>query len=203
MWMTALKQVWANGAQEAENFIKDWHGDVQKVAKADYEDYADQFLADNAGAKIDGITDTDQQWLANSIRSGVSEGKSNNEIASDLTDSFDNMSDGRAATIARTETASAFNYASNETATDMMPDGATKTWNTTSSDPRPAHEEADGQTVPIDESFDVDGEDLDYPGDPDGSADNIINCLCVVSYDYPSESEVTGLPVEEFPEEEE
>lgn len=187
LWLPALSIVWRNGAEEAENFIKDWHA-VKKIAKADYEDYADQFLADNAGSKIDGITDTDQQWLANSIRSGVSEGKSNDEIASDLTDSFDNMSDGRAATITRTETASAFNYASNETATDLMPDGSTKVWNTTSDNPRPAHDDADGQEVDITDSFDVGGEALDYPGDPDGSDWNTINCLCVVSYNvtYPS-----------------
>jgi hypothetical protein len=201
LWLPALMKVWTNGAEEAEIFIKDWHG-VKKIAKADYQDYADQFLADHGASKIDGITDTDQAWLANTLRSGVSEGLSTSDIASNLTDDFDNMSIGRAGTIARTETASAFNYASNETATDMMPDGATKTWNTTSENPRPAHDEADGQTVDINDSFDVGGEDLQFPGDPDGSPDNIINCMCVVSYEYPSESEVTGLPVEEFPEEE-
>ncbi|WP_077622009.1 phage minor head protein [Sediminibacillus massiliensis] len=43
---------------------------------------------------------------------------------------------------------------------------------------REAHSEADGQERYIDEPFEVDGEELMYPGDPSGSADNVINCRC-------------------------
>lgn len=45
---------------------------------------------------------------------------------------------------------------------------------------RPAHKHADGQTVPIDEPFIVDGEKLMYPGDKNGSAGNVINCRCTM-----------------------
>ena len=44
---------------------------------------------------------------------------------------------------------------------------------------RDAHAEAHGQTVGLHEPFSVDGESLMYPGDPVGSPENIINCLCV------------------------
>jgi uncharacterized protein with gpF-like domain len=44
---------------------------------------------------------------------------------------------------------------------------------------REAHEEANGQVVGADESFEVGGEQLRFPGDPDGSPENIINCHCV------------------------
>ena len=47
-------------------------------------------------------------------------------------------------------------------------------------DSRDEHMAADGQVVGIDESFVVGGESLAYPGDPGGSATNIINCLCDV-----------------------
>jgi len=47
---------------------------------------------------------------------------------------------------------------------------------------RPDHAEADGQEVGMDESFDVGGEQLMYPGDPAGSPGNIINCRCTVYY---------------------
>ncbi|MBT2601411.1 MULTISPECIES: phage minor head protein [unclassified Oceanobacillus] len=43
---------------------------------------------------------------------------------------------------------------------------------------RDAHQHADGQTVDIDKPFKVDGEELMYPGDPAGSAENVINCRC-------------------------
>jgi len=35
----------------------------------------------------------------------------------------------------------------------------------------------------MEEPFDVDGEDLQYPGDPAGSAGNTINCLCSMTYE--------------------
>lgn len=45
---------------------------------------------------------------------------------------------------------------------------------------REAHAEADGQTVGIDEPFEVDGEQLMYPGDDSmgASEGNLINCRC-------------------------
>ncbi len=43
---------------------------------------------------------------------------------------------------------------------------------------REAHVLADGQIVPLEDFFFVDGESLFEPGDPRGSAGNIINCRC-------------------------
>ena len=45
---------------------------------------------------------------------------------------------------------------------------------------RDAHLLADGQVVGIDEAFTVGGEKLMYPQDPTASAENVINCLCVL-----------------------
>lgn len=45
--------------------------------------------------------------------------------------------------------------------------------------PRPAHLLADGQVRRVEEPFDVGGEDLMYPRDPAGSAENTINCHCL------------------------
>jgi uncharacterized protein with gpF-like domain len=46
--------------------------------------------------------------------------------------------------------------------------------------PRISHIEADGQTVDVNDPFDVDGEDLMYPRDPNGSPENTINCHCLM-----------------------
>lgn len=43
---------------------------------------------------------------------------------------------------------------------------------------RESHAAADGQVVPLNQPFIVDGESLFYPGDPAGSAGNTINCRC-------------------------
>jgi hypothetical protein len=37
---------------------------------------------------------------------------------------------------------------------------------------------ASGEEVNLNDSFIVDGEHLDYPGDQAGSAGNVINCHC-------------------------
>jgi hypothetical protein len=58
---------------------------------------------------------------------------------------------------------------------------STKTWVSHHDDQtRPTHDAADGQTVAISDSFTVGGELLMYPGDQSGTADEIINCRCVM-----------------------
>lgn len=49
---------------------------------------------------------------------------------------------------------------------------------------RETHMDADGQQVPIDEPFVVDGEELMYPGDASmgASIGNVANCLCAVIF---------------------
>jgi len=36
--------------------------------------------------------------------------------------------------------------------------------------------------VPLSQPFEVDGEYLDHPGDPSGSAEAVINCRCSLAY---------------------
>ena len=58
---------------------------------------------------------------------------------------------------------------------------AWKTWNTRRDGKvRSAHRHASGQTVRMNEDFKVGGETLRYPGDPNGSAGNTINCRCFI-----------------------
>ena len=44
---------------------------------------------------------------------------------------------------------------------------------------RETHAEADGQVVPVDDVFIVGDDELEYPRDPGGSAEETINCRCV------------------------
>lgn len=88
----------------------------------------------------------------------------------------------RAVTIARTETHTAANVGADSAASAtglQLEDewGATEDHRT-----RPAHAEADGQRVPHGQMFVVGGEALRFPGDPNGSPRNVINCRCVVLY---------------------
>jgi hypothetical protein len=47
--------------------------------------------------------------------------------------------------------------------------------------PRPGHLLADDQVVDVAEAFQVEGEDLMYPRDPNGSPENTINCHCMMA----------------------
>ena len=47
---------------------------------------------------------------------------------------------------------------------------------------REDHSAANGQIVSMNQPFIVGGEELMYPGDPNGSAENVINCRCIVAY---------------------
>lgn len=54
-----------------------------------------------------------------------------------------------------------------------------KTWlATVDKRTRKDHAHADGQSVPLADKFNVGGARLDYPGDPDGPDDQVINCRC-------------------------
>lgn len=61
---------------------------------------------------------------------------------------------------------------------------AVKIWTSQRDDRvRPAHWDADGQEQPLAEPFIVDDEELFYPGDPNGSPGNVINCRCYITFD--------------------
>ena len=92
------------------------------------------------------------------------------------------LSTYRAAMISRTESHSAA-MTSNQTAAKATGLKLKKEWVSAKNErTRVPHKQANGQIVNIDEPFMVDGERLMTPGDPSGSAGNIINCRCASVY---------------------
>lgn len=69
-----------------------------------------------------------------------------------------------------------------------------KQWLTANDDRvREQHVEADGQMVPVEQPFQVCGEDLMYPGDPAASDECSANCRCTVIYlDAPAAAETAS-----------
>lgn len=118
----------------------------------------------------------------------------------------------RAETIVRTEMGRVFGTANQATLSDAAQSvpGMKKQWIAEVDDrTREDHIDADGQIVGWDEPFIVGGEELDYPGDPAGSAEQTINCRCV-SVPYmdewqgpsPDEGQPDAPPTEDQPIEE-
>jgi hypothetical protein len=93
---------------------------------------------------------------------------------------FDGYSRYQAERFIRTETTAISNKAILESATTIFPaDQLQKEWSTAlDGRERASHRAADGQTVPYDQPFIVQGEELMEPGDRNGSASNVINCRC-------------------------
>jgi hypothetical protein len=88
----------------------------------------------------------------------------------------------RATTVARTETISALGAgradAHAAVAEVLGPDGLEQQWlSTLDARTRLHHAAADGLRTPVGQPFVVGGEPLMYPGDPAGSASNVINCI--------------------------
>lgn len=59
---------------------------------------------------------------------------------------------------------------------------------------RPTHADADGQTVPTTQPFTVGGASLQFPGDPSGPIDQIIQCRCVLLYEESADIPASTLP---------
>ena len=112
------------------------------------------------------------------LEAGLDAGESTAKLAARVKATFNTMSKARATVIAKTETSAAYGTARQEA---MQQAGvAFKGWLTSgNSNVRAAHRAANGQTVPIDQDFIVDGESLSHPGDPKGSPGNVISCHCI------------------------
>ena len=97
-----------------------------------------------------------------------------------LRQKFGQYSKSQAERLVRTEATNAANFATLQSATDMFgQDNLQKEWMTAlDGRERPAHRAADGQIVDFKGRFKVGGELLFNPGDPAGSAKNVVNCRC-------------------------
>jgi SPP1 gp7 family putative phage head morphogenesis protein len=132
--------------------------------------------------KVTQVARTTINQLKQLITRGVEEGLSERDIGRSIREKAPIISASRAQTIARTETHAAANYAAEEA---FLSTGieARREWVTAVDErTRESHVEADGQIVALHEPFIVDGEELMYPGDPSGSAENVINCRCARVY---------------------
>lgn len=142
---------------------------------------ADAYLA-SVDNRLVGIGDSAFNDARAALQTALDQGLSVPKTA-DAVQAALQVSLNRATTIARTEAAAAVNGADWATFSEMQAQDDTLTvtqeWlATTDARTRQDHLDADGQVVPVDSPFSVGGEDLLYPGDPDGSAEQTINCRC-------------------------
>jgi hypothetical protein len=144
---------------------------------------AQDYLA-TAANNLRNIGDLVWMSIRSELQDGVDAGEDMRQLATRVR-AASQVTAGRAMTIARTEVHRAAEAGS---LAQMRLSGFTnfecrKRWLATEDErTRLAHIQADGQTVGLNEVFEVGGEGLQFPGDPMGRADNTINCRCTMEY---------------------
>lgn len=128
---------------------------------------------------------TTKKKIAKIIEEGILEGQTNRELAQAIMKTDKELNAIRAVRIARTETHTVANM-STSSAMQVTRLKYTKQW-ISALDARTRkgkfnHVAANMEEVAKDEYYVRTGEALFFPGDPNGSAGNIINCRCVEIY---------------------
>lgn len=146
------------------------------------------FISRVIASKVTQINRTTESQIRSIIRGGLDEGLGVDKIGKRIRETAAPMSALRAHIIARTETHTAANFGA-QTAAELTGLDMKREWVSASDDrtrdtSEADHVDADGQVVGMKEPFIVSGEKLMFPGDPSGSASNIINCRCSVVFVY-------------------
>jgi hypothetical protein len=152
----------------------------------------------SASNRLVGVGDTIWNDVRDRVSSAVASGMSNEELK-DQIGKLSNFSEYRADTIARTETIGAYVNGDWQGAQLLGEFGPVeKVWVATGdARGREWHTELMGESLPIDEPFDVDGEPMMYPHDPSGSAFNVVNCRCYVEFLYVGDTRPDGSVITE------
>jgi HK97 family phage portal protein len=143
----------------------------------------DRIITDRAEHLAATITDTTATAIADQLAEGVRLGESVDQLAARIDHLFDVTWANRAETVARTEVIAAHNHSYRAVLDAGAAAGLVEEieWvSTRDQRTRPDHREVDGQRIPPNGRFDVGGELLAYPGDPNGSPENTINCRCTI-----------------------
>jgi len=155
-----------------------------------YDDAVSEWISTTTALKVTQIAGTTfeqalgiiAQATGEAISQGLGEAQTGKLIRDTMREHGAAMTVARSRIIARTETHAA-SQAASQTAAAESGLRLKKEWIAAGGDrTRDDHQDADGQTVGINEDFNVGGEHLHTPGDPNGSAENVINCRCVVGY---------------------
>jgi HK97 family phage portal protein len=185
-WAKFIKATYINVAEDFANAARDGFKEIHPTyTKADtWLKWVLEYIAKYTGMKIKFITDTTMEAVKDIVAKAERSGMAIAETASLLDEFFD--SPARSMLIARTEIQAASGLGTNSFARDAGMD--THSWICASDElSREWHIEANGQTIPLDQPFQVNGEELMFPGDSSlgATGGNICNCRCVEDYGRP------------------
>ncbi len=151
--------------------------------------WVQEFIEQRAQQLAGQVTQTTYDAIRTELVAGVEGGESIDDLAKRIRQVFQQASDARAETIARTEVISAYNGAATLGAGTLPADVvAGQEWIATrDARTRESHAAADGQIVPIGQPFAISGANAAYPGDPALPPGLSVNCRCTVAFLTPEE----------------
>jgi HK97 family phage portal protein len=182
VWREAAQLGGEQAVEEAGGIAEDFRVDDKAIAR----------LFRQRENKIRDVNKSTFKFLIREMKKGLSEGETAEKIADRVRGVYRQnighrkgkvVTPGRALRIARTEV---HNVVSGSRKVGFVQAGVDgKSWLTArAGDIRDTHRAAEAATlnnpIGIHEKFQVGADRLDYPGDPSGSAKEIINCRCVV-----------------------
>lgn len=189
LYREAWKQV-----TEAQKQLEEWERRAApfqltykaSTAEPSISDFMSEQLAriySYAGSRIKEISTTLTTYVRNLIFTKVQTGRSNDEIAREIRRQAPEIGKVRAATIARTETHGAALAGIEASMKKKRIRVKMKTWWSAQDDRvRKTHAAVHGTTIPVEEKFQVGDSLMERPGDPEGSAEEVINCRCSILY---------------------
>lgn len=157
--------------------------ELKAMSEDDINQFAAEFTAEWVPKRVSNISKVTAQKITDTINKGREEEWTDAQTAKEIRTRVSGIGGSRAKTIARTESHSSSMAGSFEAAQNLGVDNLRKEWLTVEDDRvRDDHAELQGEIVDMNDSFDVGGDELDYPGDPSGSPEETINCRCVLTY---------------------
>jgi HK97 family phage portal protein len=126
------------------------------------------------------VTETTWEKVKATLTQGLAKGESESKLVERVQRAME-VRRSEAARTARTEVSAAMNggVALGFEQSEVV---ETKRWLTAGDEHvRQTHRAANGQERSVVDAFRVGGEELDYPGDPDGSAAEVIECRCTIA----------------------
>ena len=190
MYIDMYKDIGLRFRQEAhKNFAKK---DLQDTL---WETEIENYVRNYSFEKITWISNTTRDIILNKYKSilqkTIDEGQSitslKKQIINDLKKEFNKTADWRALRIAHTEVMTASNTAThmaeNEITIPVRKIWITAVYGVARTKERHTLMGLEDQKPMKGQPFNVDGVMMQYPGDPNGGAENVINCRCALAYE--------------------
>lgn len=159
-----------------------------------FESFLNFFVDEQAAKRVSRISSTTEKKLKSAVNKTLEEGETLDFLKKEIKEKMPSINKSRAITIARTEVHTVSSSAQRGAAKALRTPNIDKEWISSKDDRTRGNDSSDatnhlamdGETVKIDESFQVpskDGSDtMEGPGDVNAPADQVIMCRCVQTF---------------------